>query len=72
MAHKMAFASPLVKADMIESAEFPHLANRYGVMSVPRVFLNEKTDFTGALPEKAFLNFVLQAAEKGDGEQKSS
>lgn len=72
MAHKMAFASPLVKAEMIESAEFPHLANRYGVMSVPRVFLNEKTDFTGALPEKAFLNFVLQAAEKGDGEQKSS
>ena len=62
MAHQMALASNNVRADMVESAEFPHLANKFGVLSVPKIVINEKTEFTGTLPEKAFLHFVQQAA----------
>jgi len=60
-AHMMAMASPKVTADMVMANEFPHLVNRYGVMAVPKVVLNESTSFEGALPEEDFLSFVMQA-----------
>jgi len=60
-AHMMAMASTKVTADMVMANEFPHLANRYGVMAVPKVVLNESTSFEGALPEEDFLSFVMQA-----------
>ena len=61
-AHKMALESELVRADVVEAIEFPHLANRYGVYAVPKVVINETTSFEGALPEHHFLQYVLQAA----------
>lgn len=60
-AHMMAMASTKVTADMVMANEFPHLANRYGVMAVPKVVLNESRSFEGALPEEDFLSFVMQA-----------
>ena len=42
--------------------EFPHLANRYDVMAVPKVIINEKISFEGAVPEEEFVNFLMQAA----------
>jgi hypothetical protein len=35
LAHKLALASDLVSADMVEATEFPHLAQRYQVHAVP-------------------------------------
>jgi len=61
-AHMMAMASTNVTADMVMANEFPHLVNRYGVMAVPKVVLNESTSFEGAIPEEDFLSFVMQAA----------
>ncbi len=61
-AHMMAMVSPKVTADMVMANEFPELANRYGVMAVPKVVLNEKRSFEGALPEEDFRSFVVQAA----------
>jgi glutaredoxin-like protein len=61
MAHLMAMASNNVTADMVMANEFPHLANRYGVMAVPKVVLNESRSFEGAIPEEDFLSFVMQA-----------
>jgi hypothetical protein len=29
--HKLALASDMVRADMVEAIEFPHLANKYQV-----------------------------------------
>ena len=58
MAHKLAFESDLVAADMVESAEFPHLANKYGVMAVPKVVVNEE-----ALPEAEFIENVMKVLE---------
>jgi len=61
-AHMMAMVSPKVTADMVMANEFPDLANRFGVMAVPKVVLNEKTNFEGAIPEEDFRSFVVQAA----------
>jgi hypothetical protein len=58
----MAVASPQVRADCIEATEFPELARRYRVMAVPKIVINDRVEFEGALPEKDFLGQVLRAA----------
>jgi glutaredoxin-like protein len=63
MAHKLAMESDLITADMVESSEFPHLAQKYGVMAVPKTVVNEDTQFEGALPEEDFVKNVLEAAK---------
>jgi len=63
MAHKLALHSEYITSDMVESAEFPHLTNKYGVMGVPKVIINEKFGFEGALPESAFLDEVTKACK---------
>ncbi len=60
MAHALAVASDQVQADMVESIEFPHLANKYRVQSVPKTVINEDTFQEGAVPEPLFLARVLQ------------
>jgi glutaredoxin-like protein len=62
LAHAMALESPRVRADVIEATEFPSLADKYGVFGVPKVVLNETQSFEGALPEAAFLKYVVAAA----------
>jgi glutaredoxin-like protein len=63
LAHQAAIESDMVTAHMVESVEFPHLAQRYGVMGVPKVVINETIQFEGAQPEPVFINHVLRAAE---------
>ncbi len=63
MAHKLALESDYIRADMIESVEFPHLANKYRVMGVPRVVINEEFGFEGALPESSFIDEVMEASK---------
>ncbi len=60
-AHKMAMENEFIRADMIEATEFPELSDKYGVMSVPRVVINEEHYFEGALPEQVFLLAALNA-----------
>ena len=55
LGHKMAIASPMVTADMVESSEFPHLAVKYNVMGVPRTVINETVHIEGAVPEATVL-----------------
>lgn len=61
MAHQMAIENPHFTSDVIEASEFPHLAQRYRVMAVPKVVINEKVEFVGALPADEFLRQVAQA-----------
>ncbi len=63
MAHKLALESEYITSDMIESAEFPHLVNKYGVMGVPKVVINEEFGFEGALPETSFVEEVVKASK---------
>ncbi len=64
LAHKLAIENDNIRSDMIESIEFPHLANKYGVYGVPKVIINEETEFEGALPESTFVSFVEEAYKK--------
>lgn len=62
LAQHMAVASERVRATAIEATEFPDLARAYAVMAVPKVVINERVQFEGALPEPEFLAAVLRAA----------
>jgi len=62
----MAIASPRITAECIEATEFPELSQRYRVMAVPKIVINDALQFEGAIPEKDFLGAVLQAV---DGQQ---
>ena len=65
IAHKLAIENDLIKADVIDASEFPHLALKYGVMGVPKVVINEKVEFVGALPEDLFVEHVILATAQG-------
>lgn len=66
LAHKMAVASPMVKADMISAQEFPHLAMKYQVMGVPRTVINESTHIEGAVAEPTVLEKIREAIKAGE------
>ena len=68
LAQHMAVASPRVRAECIEATEFPELAQRYRVMAVPKIVVNDRVEFEGALPEPQFLNAVLRAVDGGTPE----
>jgi glutaredoxin-like protein len=59
LAHKLAMASDLVTADMVEATEFPHLAMKYQVQGVPRTVINEITHVEGAVPESALVSQLM-------------
>ena len=61
LAQHMAVASQRVRATAIEATEFPELSRAYQVMGVPKVVINDRVQFEGAVPEQDFLGAVLQA-----------
>ena len=66
VAHKMAFINENIMADMVEASEFPNLSEKYGVYAVPKMIINDKVEFEGALPEDQFISNVLKAVEKNN------
>jgi hypothetical protein len=54
-------ASDLVRAEVIDSEEFPELSRRYNVAGVPKTLLNYQTEFVGAAPESFVLQKILNA-----------
>ena len=65
MAQKMAIENEHIIADTVEASEFPEMSQRYRVMSVPKIVVNEKTEFVGAFPEERFLKEVMKAQGNG-------
>jgi len=61
LAHQFAMESDLVRADMVDVGEFPHLVQKYSVMGVPKTVINERTEFMGAVPEELFVEQVVLA-----------
>ena len=61
LAHQMALASSMVRADMVEAQEFPHLSTKYQVMGVPRTVINETTFVEGAAPESMVLQKLQES-----------
>ena len=64
LAHRMAMESDMVRADMVEASEFPHLVHKYNVFGVPKTVVNEEVEFEGAQPEPLFLAQVMKATAK--------
>lgn len=62
----MAMVSPNITADVIEATEFPELSQRYQVMAVPKIVINDKVEFTGAQPEPKFLAELQRALAPKD------
>lgn len=63
LAHRLAVESAQVTADVIEVQEFPELIQRYRVRGVPKVIINERVQFEGALPEPQFIRQVVLAVD---------
>ena len=58
-AHKLAIESDMIKADVIDSSEFAVLAQKYAVIGVPKIIINEKVEFVGAFNEDLFAEHVV-------------
>ncbi|HOJ92440.1 MAG TPA: thioredoxin family protein [Dictyoglomaceae bacterium] len=61
LAHQFAMENKFITADMVESIEFPHLAEKYGVTAVPKTIINDKVEIEGAVPENVFLEYLKSA-----------
>lgn len=61
LAHQMAMESDLVRGDMVEAIEFPHLSNKYHVQGVPRTVINEVEYLEGAAPEQRLMQKIEEA-----------
>jgi len=59
IAHKLAIESDMISADVIDAGEFPTLAQKYAVIGVPKIIINEKVEFVGAFNEDLFAEHVL-------------
>ena len=59
LAYRIAFASPRVQAAAIEATEFPALADRMEVYSVPRIVVDGVPQWDGSVPEHVFVDRVL-------------
>lgn len=60
LAHQLALESDLVRADMVEAVEFPHLSMKYRVQGVPRTVINETVHLEGAAPELMLMEKIQQ------------
>ena len=63
IAFQFAVANSNISVDIVEIAEFPHLANKYNVIGTPKAALNETIQFEGLVPPMQFINFIQQAAQ---------
>jgi len=66
LAFKFAVESDMIRADVIDVGEFPHIGQKYGVIGVPKTVINERVEFLGVVPEGIFLKHVLIAARRSE------
>ena len=60
-AQQLAMVNNNIRADMVESSEFPQLALRYDVTNTPKTVINETHSFIGAMPVDRVYLEVLKA-----------
>ena len=63
VAHEFAFVNDNIRADMVESSEFPELVRKYQVTGVPRTLINGAHPFDGALPAAAAYLEIIKAMQ---------
>jgi hypothetical protein len=60
LAYRFALASPRVSAAAVEASEFPAYADEKEVWAVPKVVVDGVPQWEGAVPERVFLDRILQ------------
>jgi len=68
-AQQLAMVNDHIQADMVDSAEFPDLAQRYDVFQTPKTVINETHSFIGAQPAQAVYLEVLKAIDPEEYER---
>ncbi len=61
IAHQFALENPNIIGEMIEAQEFMEMSQLYAVSAVPKIIINERIEFEGALPAKHFLEYLKEA-----------
>jgi glutaredoxin-like protein len=61
-AHRFAIENQKIRAQMIESMEFPELTEKYRVVGVPKTIINDSDQFDGTLNDELFAQKVSEAA----------
>ncbi len=61
-AYMFAVVNENVVADVVEAMEFPDLAYKYKVLSVPKTIINEGVEIEGAVPVELFAEKVAEAS----------
>ena len=62
LAFRCALASPRIAAAGVEATEFPQLADRYGVLAVPKLVADGEPLWEGSVPEPVFVERLVAAA----------
>ena len=65
VAHEFAFVNDNIRADMVESSEFPELVKKYQVSGVPKTIINGVHSFEGAQPAPAVYLEIIKAVAPG-------
>jgi predicted DsbA family dithiol-disulfide isomerase len=50
-----------VRTDIVEASEFPDLARRFNVYTVPKTVINDTQEVVGAVPESNFVEAITAA-----------
>lgn len=61
IAHQFAIENEYIHSDVIEMMEFPYLVQRYSIMGVPHIVINENTSFVGTHPPEVFIEQINMA-----------
>jgi glutaredoxin-like protein len=64
LAARFAVETDKVSVSVIDSAEFPDLADLYDVMTVPKAVINRGYSFQGVRSEEAFVDELLRGASQ--------
>jgi hypothetical protein len=67
LAYRCAFASGRVRAAAIEATEFPALADAMDVWAVPKIVVDGVPCYEGAVPERIFVQRLVEAVGDGAG-----
>ena len=60
-AHQFAIENENIRSDVIEMVEFPYLIQRYSIMSVPHIVINNDSSFVGAYSPEIFIDQIALA-----------
>jgi len=65
LAYRCALAGDRVRAAAIEATEFPALADSMDVWAVPKIVVDGVPCYEGAVPERIFVQRLVEAAADG-------